>query len=332
MFIHPGGFYVGTGDSNHAGPDYLLEKNVVLVTFNYRLAFFGFTSTGNKDAPGNAGLKDQVLVLKWIREHISYFGGDPNSVTLMGNSAGAVSVALHMVSPATRGLFHRAIISSGAILPQAKQPQDQIYLVEKLTNLLNCTLGDSYRCIKNGSVTDITESLRKIFEFGWDNPVYPWLPIIEPHIDGEEPFLTANPLNAFQRGHFQKVPILISTTKDELGASALYLFKHPELLQMWVNSFPTVGPICLQYERNTSYSRYVSDELWQHYVNGTISFQRTARLFSDGLVNFPVFRLAEMAKDYTNVFYYLFSYRGRFSNLKCDRMEDDTDLCTGEIL
>lgn len=88
VFIHPGGFYVGSGGSDWFGPEYLLEQDIVLVTFNYRLAFFGFTSIGTSDAVGNAGLKDQALALKWVRDHITHFGGDPQSVTLMGASAG----------------------------------------------------------------------------------------------------------------------------------------------------------------------------------------------------------------------------------------------------
>lgn len=63
VFIHPGGFYVGSGSSSNYGPEYLLEEDLVLVTFNYRLAFFGFTSTGSTEAIGNAGFKDQALAL-----------------------------------------------------------------------------------------------------------------------------------------------------------------------------------------------------------------------------------------------------------------------------
>lgn len=88
VFIHPGGLYVGSGRSDNFGPEYLLEKDVVLVTFNYRLAFFGFTSVGSNEAVGNAGFKDQALVLKWVSDHIHHFGGNSQCVTLMGDSAG----------------------------------------------------------------------------------------------------------------------------------------------------------------------------------------------------------------------------------------------------
>lgn len=127
MYIHGGGFYGIGSSSKWLGPQYLLDKEVVLVTFNYRLATLGkniclfeikkykwyssgFLSTGDKEAPGNNGLKDQVEVLKWVKQHIEHFGGDPNSVAIMGNDFGAWSVVLHMVSPMSQGIKFFIII------------------------------------------------------------------------------------------------------------------------------------------------------------------------------------------------------------------------------
>lgn len=104
VYIHPGGFYAVSGQSkNYAGPQALMDRNIVLVTINYRLGTLGLLSTGTKEYPGNAAFKDQVLALKWIKLHIAKFGGDPDLVTIMGYSAGALSVTLHMVSPMSRG-------------------------------------------------------------------------------------------------------------------------------------------------------------------------------------------------------------------------------------
>lgn len=105
VYIHPGGFYSVSGQSkNFAGPQNLMDQDIVLVTINYRLGTLGFLSTGTKDYPGNAGLKDQVMALRWVKLHIANFGGDPSSVTLMGYSAGGMSVSLHMVSPMSKGI------------------------------------------------------------------------------------------------------------------------------------------------------------------------------------------------------------------------------------
>lgn len=92
-FIHR----FGSGNTFLYGPDYIVQEGVILVTFNYRLGPIGFLSVGG-DAPGNAGLKDQVLALKWVRDNIAAFGGNPNDVTIFGQSAGGASVHYLMVS------------------------------------------------------------------------------------------------------------------------------------------------------------------------------------------------------------------------------------------
>lgn len=95
-----------------------MQKDVVLVTFNYRVSALGFVAFKDPsiNVPGNAGLKDQRLVLKWVKENIDSFGGDSNDVTLFGHSAGGVSVHYHLLSPNSAGLFNRAIVMSGSAL------------------------------------------------------------------------------------------------------------------------------------------------------------------------------------------------------------------------
>ena len=84
-----------------------MDRNVVVVTINYRLGPLGFLSMGNEEVPGNAGLRDQSLALKWVNQNIANFGGNPNMVTIFGESAGALSVSLHLLSPLSEGLFQR---------------------------------------------------------------------------------------------------------------------------------------------------------------------------------------------------------------------------------
>lgn len=93
-----------------------MQKDVILVTFNYRLGPLGFMHFDDPslDVAGNAGLKDQLLVLKWVQENIEKFGGDRDNVTLVGDSAGAGSVSYHLLSDVSKNLFHRAILMSGS--------------------------------------------------------------------------------------------------------------------------------------------------------------------------------------------------------------------------
>ncbi|KAH7974671.1 hypothetical protein HPB49_018038 [Dermacentor silvarum] len=115
VWIYGGGFYSGTSTLDvYDARTLVSEENVIVVSMNYRVASLGFLSFGNEQLPGNAGLYDQYLALKWVRENIAAFGGDPNRVTLFGESAGAVSVGLHMMSPLSQPLFARAILQSGS--------------------------------------------------------------------------------------------------------------------------------------------------------------------------------------------------------------------------
>ncbi|KAF7258057.1 hypothetical protein EG68_04918 [Paragonimus skrjabini miyazakii] len=114
--VHGGSF---VGGSSHMYPGHLLASmGLVVVTFNYRLGPFGFLSTGDSASVGNYGLWDQLFALRWVKENIQWFHGDPSQITLMGESAGGASVGLLTVSPRSRDqdLFHRAIIMSGSDL------------------------------------------------------------------------------------------------------------------------------------------------------------------------------------------------------------------------
>ncbi|KAL3223133.1 hypothetical protein MRX96_027738 [Rhipicephalus microplus] len=119
VFVHIHGGAFQWGDSAllvYDPANFVALTNIVYVTFNYRLGIFGFLSLETPDMPGNVGLWDQNMVLKWVRDNIASFGGDPRQVTLGGQSAGATSAALHAVSPHSRYLFKRLITQSGSPL------------------------------------------------------------------------------------------------------------------------------------------------------------------------------------------------------------------------
>ncbi|XP_046751123.1 juvenile hormone esterase-like [Diprion similis] len=116
VWIHGGGFLWGNAGSSIYGPDYLIKKDIVYVSMNYRLGIFGFLQLDHEAATGNMGLKDQVVGLKWVKENVAQFGGDPNNVTIFGESAGGACIHYLLLSPLTKGLFHKAISQSGVAL------------------------------------------------------------------------------------------------------------------------------------------------------------------------------------------------------------------------
>ena len=122
VWIHGGGLQTGSNSYAFYGPQHFTERDVIIVSINYRLGPFGFFSMGNDIVPGNTGFRDQVMALSWVQENIAYFGGNPKMVTIFGESAGSYSVALQLISPLSKGLFHRAILESGTALAPASSP------------------------------------------------------------------------------------------------------------------------------------------------------------------------------------------------------------------
>lgn len=141
VFLFGGGFELGAGDEY--GPEYLMDRDVVLVTINYRLGPFGFLALDTSDIPGNAAMKDQVLALKWVQKNIEIFGGDPNKVTLAGLSAGAHSATGHMLSSLSDGLFHNVIAVSGGLAWQKTLRKENIASAKILAERVSCATNNT---------------------------------------------------------------------------------------------------------------------------------------------------------------------------------------------
>lgn len=115
IWIHGGAFFSGSSDVPfYDGRTLAAFGDVIIVTINYRLGVFGFYDAHISDSPGNQGLYDQLMAMKWIHENIHFFGGNPESITLFGQSAGAISIGLHYLSPLSQKYFKRGILESGS--------------------------------------------------------------------------------------------------------------------------------------------------------------------------------------------------------------------------
>jgi carboxylesterase type B len=284
VFIHGGSFFMGSGSYDyHAGPENLMDHDVVFVAINYRLGLFGFLATGTADAPGNAGLKDQVLALKWVRENIEDFGGDPDCVTIMGNSAGGMSVSLHLVSPMSKGLFHRAIVMSGAATSLWTIPTHQLPLARKHAEILGC---------KNATITEMMECFynvessanQKILDHYLDNGVIQtliWLPVIEPDF-GQERFLVDDPVKLFQSGDFHKVPVMAGRTDLEMIALANMILNNTHELGRFGKDFHEAASYWCMYDSDTPHSSHISTELQKAYFKNKpideISLEQISRV------------------------------------------------------
>nr|CAD7392581.1 unnamed protein product [Timema cristinae] len=148
VWIHGGGFTMGSGNMDFYGPDYFVHADVILVTFNYRLGALGFLCLNDTNVSANNGLKDQVAVLQWVQQNIAQFGGDPDNVTIFGESAGAVCVYYHLLSPMSKGLFHRAIAQSGSVLNPWAFIESSRTRAFRLGELLGCKTDDAEELVR----------------------------------------------------------------------------------------------------------------------------------------------------------------------------------------
>ncbi len=220
VYIHGGSFLTGSAAKRVYDGSYLAERGVIVVTLNYRLGVFGFfchpgladASTGG--SYGNYGLLDQIAALKWVKENIAGFGGDPENVTVFGESAGAVSVLTLMSSSLSEGLFQGAIAQSGAIPFGLKTSQEACQLWERMASRIG--------------VDDFETSLDELRLMNWEQ-----LLKMNPSNDGNMPakstldllcldgyLLRSQPLDVFSRGEQSKVPLVVGSNSDEMGISS----------------------------------------------------------------------------------------------------------------
>ncbi|KAL1394688.1 hypothetical protein pipiens_001292 [Culex pipiens pipiens] len=220
VWIHGGSFSGGSGDSWIYGPDFLVQENVVIVTINYRLGLLGFFSTGDTHAQGNWGMKDCVEALRWVRNNIAAFGGDPNNVTIFGESAGAAAVHYLVLSHKATGLFHKAIAQSGTTLSPWAFQYNPRELSQRAANILGYPTNDNAELVRRMRYTPKGDFVR--LQQGWtDIPIprgfkpFEFVPTAEPANSPEETFLEERPIDLLSTGRFNKVPFIIGYNDAE---------------------------------------------------------------------------------------------------------------------
>lgn len=219
VYIHGGGFVSGAGSDFQ--PDFLVRYDIVVVTINYRLGALGFLSMGTEEVPGNAGLKDQVAALKWVQENIAAFGGDPDNVTIMGQSAGGASVTYHLASPLSCGLFKRGIALSGTAtcgFVTEFEPEKRAFLLGEQTGLYTNDTAVLLSHLQNVTVDHLynTNCTVLLSEIGYNNVLhtYQFPPVVEKCINSDT-FLPASVEEIMKKGRINNADMLVGYAKDE---------------------------------------------------------------------------------------------------------------------
>nr|XP_018917136.1 PREDICTED: esterase E4-like [Bemisia tabaci] len=154
VLFHFGSWVEGSNREAIYGPEFLLNRDVVLAVPNYRLDAIGFLNTGDNVTIGNYGFRDQVLALQWVQDNIAAFGGDPSRVTLIGESSGGSAATLHLMSPLSKGLFAYVIAMSGSALSPLSFTERPVAAnaTQRLAELVGCPVcpsEDLTNCMRN---------------------------------------------------------------------------------------------------------------------------------------------------------------------------------------
>ncbi|PZC76537.1 hypothetical protein B5X24_HaOG200178 [Helicoverpa armigera] len=217
VYIHGGAFLLGSGGKFIYAPDFLVNQDVIVVTFNYRLGALGFLCLGIKEAPGNAGIKDQIAALRWVKKNIAAFGGDLDNVTLFGQSAGATSASLLLASKATEGLFHKVIIQSGSSISSWAINRQPLWVASLIAKELGYNTKDPKEIYEIFSKLPYEKLVKakpkKPLGMYFDTQLLNY-PCVEQEIEGEEAVITDYPYNIFESNP-KNIPVIYGTTSRE---------------------------------------------------------------------------------------------------------------------
>ncbi|XP_017882448.1 venom carboxylesterase-6-like [Ceratina calcarata] len=319
FWIHGGAFQYGSGMD--MGGKYLMDRDIVFVTINYRLGPLGFLSTEDEVVPGNMGLKDQSLALRWVSENVEWFGGDPKKITLVGLSAGGASVHYQYLSPMSAGLFQGGISISGTALNCWTQTENSLEKAKQLGAFMGCPTGsirDMVRCLRYRPGKALVEAVGKFMPF-YFNPFTPFGPV--PEKASDEPFIDRTPAEIISSGDVHDIPWVTGVTSEEGLYPVAEFIAIPEALRTLEDNWELLAPHFLDYnytipkEKHVEVARLVKN----HYFGSKKIDENTIKplidIASDRFFVVGGEQAARMqAKvNHQPVWFYYYSYRGAHS-------------------
>ncbi|XP_041769691.1 juvenile hormone esterase-like [Anopheles merus] len=325
VYIQGGGFLYGSAQLEQRNPArFMTWRRVIVVTFQYRLGVFGFLSTGDRAAPGNFGMKDQVMALRWVKKNIRAFGGDPNRVTIFGESAGGSSVQFQMISPLSRGLFHRAVSMGGSDFFSLSGPIDNpLALARTQANVVGIeanelSTGELIEQLRKVDAYELTRSIERLKL--WDiHPITQYLPVVEPP-EESEPFLAEDPRAAWRRGAYAIVPWMTGSIPNDGSIVTQTIYRNDSLVEDLNSKFVNLLPLILR----TSITKEKLARLRKRFLKNTPpskwvtkdNYAEVTKLISEAWFLYPLVRSVKERltnRNHTSTSVYSFQFRGRYS-------------------
>ncbi|KAM5134103.1 carboxylesterase 4A [Callospermophilus lateralis] len=230
MVWFPGGAFLVGSASTYEGSELAAREKVVLVFLQHRLGILGFLSTSDNQARGNWALLDQIEALRWVQENIEAFGGDPDSVTLFGQSSGAMCISGLMLSPLAQGLFHRAISQSGTVLFKVFITRDPLKVAKEVAHLAGCNHNSTriiIECLRSLSGAQMMHVSRKMnfFHLNFQKQPQEIIWFLSPVVDGV--VFPDDPVVLLTQGQVSPVPYLLGVNNLEFSWLLPYIMKFP---------------------------------------------------------------------------------------------------------
>jgi para-nitrobenzyl esterase len=294
FWVHGGGFLAGSGSANlYDGAELAKNGDVVVVTINYRLGPLGFLYfkdlKGGNEFDNNLGIKDQVAALKWVKENIAAFGGDPDAVTIFGESAGGVSVLTLMTLPSAKGLFGKVIAESG--------PPDDLWTPQIATDITKRYLAilhispDSISRLRAVPVDTLSSALEVLMHELISKPSL--IKTFAPTIDGS--YIPTGLLDAVKQGRADNIPLLIGTNRNEANLFAM------KRLNMAPKSAKELAPYMTKIKPETRNAILATYKNYPHR-SGVLD------LMTDGIFTVPTIRLASEQSKHSATYMYRFDW------------------------
>ncbi|XP_005403774.1 PREDICTED: pyrethroid hydrolase Ces2e-like [Chinchilla lanigera] len=305
VWIH-GGALVGGMASEFDGSNLVASEDVIIVTIQYRLGVLGFFSTGDQHATGNWGYLDQVAALRWVQQNIFHFGGNPDHVTIFGQSAGGTSVSSLVVSPMSQGLFRGAIMESGAVVAPSLFSISSKVVSEKVATLSACGQVDSealVRCLRGKSEDEMLDII-KHFE------------IIAAVVDGI--FLPRHPQELLASADFRPVPSIIGVNNDEYGwmlPMVSSMIQHSPGLQDMDRA--TLQAVLQNMSAEMNLPAKFGELVMEEYMGDNDNPQTLKIQFHEMIGDFifvmPALQVAHFQRSHGTVYFYEFQHPPTFS-------------------
>ncbi|XP_066596786.1 acetylcholinesterase-like [Prorops nasuta] len=321
VWIYGGGFMSGTATLDVYDADIMAaSSNVIIASMQYRVGAFGFLYlnqhfTNSEEAPGNMGLWDQAMALRWLKDNAIAFGGDPDLITIFGESAGGSSVSLHLISPVTRGLVRRGILQSGTLnAPWSYMTGEKANEIARvLVDHCGCnsTLLDENPARVMACMRSVDASTLSVQQWNsyWGILGFPSAPTI----DGV--FLPKDPLDLVRETDFEKTEILIGNNQNEGTYFILYDFmdffeKDNAIVldrEKFENIINTIFKNMSSVEREAILFQYTD---WERTNDGFLYQKMIADVVGDYFFICPSTHFAQLFADRgMNVYYYFFTQR-----------------------